>query len=147
MLRQVKHGVKNLIHWFPVIWKNREYDHSYLLIILQKKLELMEEYFRTKSHCMDGDKQANDVKYAILLINRLIKDDYTEIPYKKHVEKFGELEFTDEGLKHTKVKSRKQEMECDKSFNEYMKRGDYLKKQDLDELFKHIRKHLESWWD
>ena len=106
MLRQVKHGVKNLIHWFPVIWKNREYDHGYFLLILATKLELMEEYFRTKSHCMDGDKQANDVKYAILLINRLIKDDYWE-----------------------------------------KKNGDYLKKQDYDSLFKHIRKHLESWWD
>ena len=106
MLRQVKHGVKNLITWFPVIWQDQQWDHIFFLEVLQKKLELMEEYFRTRSHCVDGEKQADEIKYAILLIKRPIKDDYWE-----------------------------------------KKNGDYLKKQDYDELFKHIRKPLESWWD
>jgi len=106
MLRQFKQGVKNLITWFPVIWQDKQWDYGYFYPILQKKLELMEKFFRTRSYSVDGDKQADKIKYAILLLNRLIEDDYWE-----------------------------------------KKNGDYLKKQDMDELFNHIRKHLESWWD
>ena len=32
-------GVKNLIRWFPTIWKDRDYDHSYIYEVLRVKLE------------------------------------------------------------------------------------------------------------
>jgi len=40
-------GIKNLIAWFPVIWKDRQWDYMYLLRIINKKLELMLKDFET----------------------------------------------------------------------------------------------------
>lgn len=37
--KTIKYGIVNLWKWFPVIWKDRNWDHSYIYKILQFKLE------------------------------------------------------------------------------------------------------------
>ena len=37
-------GVKNLIKWFPTIWKDRDYDQFYIYEVLRVKLEKQAVY-------------------------------------------------------------------------------------------------------
>lgn len=35
---KIKYGVSNLIKWFPIVWKDRNWDHYYIDAILHFKL-------------------------------------------------------------------------------------------------------------
>ena len=37
--RDIAQGIKNLIKWFPIIWKDRNWDDSFIFDILQFKLQ------------------------------------------------------------------------------------------------------------
>ena len=41
-------GIKNLIKWFPIIWKDRNWDHSYIYEILKFKLKKTFKPFNKK---------------------------------------------------------------------------------------------------
>jgi hypothetical protein len=36
--KYIKQGVKNLIYWFPIIWKDRNWDSHYIFEIMKHKL-------------------------------------------------------------------------------------------------------------
>ena len=38
-------GIKNLIYWFPIIWKDRDYDHAFIEYMLEHKYKAMYKRF------------------------------------------------------------------------------------------------------
>jgi len=44
-LWQIREGLSTLKKWFKVIWNDRQYDHLYLLLIWEHKLQLMLDFF------------------------------------------------------------------------------------------------------
>ena len=118
--RGIKPGLRNVIRWFPVIYKDRWWDHSFLYPILKKKLELMEENFRLRGCHVGNEKDAKNMKICVLLLDRLINDAY--IDYN------GERGWAPE----VKWSYEKEEE---------------MINQDLDLLFKLLRKHIRTWWD
>lgn len=76
LFRNIDYGIMNLWQWKKVIWNDRLYDYEFLLIIMKKKLELMENHFRYDGHLVDHVKDANNMKKLILTLDRLIKDEY-----------------------------------------------------------------------
>lgn len=128
-------SIKNLITWFPVVWKDRQWDHIFLLTILRKKLSLMEKFFREKCNHVNSERDADNIKFAILLLNRIMEDDYSSV-FKPYEVKYGEISF--------KSFSSEKEKEL---FHKCMEHEVYLRNQDLDVLFSHLRKHILEWWD
>jgi len=57
-------GIKNLIFWLPIIWKDRNWDYYYILKMLKHKLKLM-----------DKEQSCRYTKICQTLIDR-IQDDY-----------------------------------------------------------------------
>ena len=75
--RYIKKSIKNLIVWFPVIWKDRQWDQSYLYLIMIKKLELMEKFFNSDDcHIADWKLVRDEIRYAKEALIRLEKDNY-----------------------------------------------------------------------
>lgn len=153
----IRHGIKNLIDWFPVIWQDRDWDHWFLYKIMHKKLERMEYLQRTYGHHVDNIKTADQIKVCKLLLARLIEDDYLMNATKYHEEKWGELELVTEEIPGTDLFSvktktgiplteKEKEIEQKLRLDKY-KHGDKMKEQDLDLLFKIMRKHIQGWWD
>jgi len=134
---------KNLITWIPIIWKDRQWDHIYLLIILKKKLSLMEEFFRYKANYIGKEKDVDKIHICCLLLDRIIKDDYLYV-YKKLEKKYGGLSL--DNLLYPKRTKEEQE-KYSKSFSQCAKHEDYLRKQDITYLFLIMKKHLTKWWD
>jgi hypothetical protein len=46
--KDIYRGIKNLIAWFPVIWKDRNWDHCYIYKVLQFKLEQQAYYIGSR---------------------------------------------------------------------------------------------------
>jgi len=92
------------------------------------------------------------------LLDRLIKDEYHETAFKRHSERWGEPDFRFEDAKdypgmsealisHPKVNSVKDEETERKEFKFACEKENELRDQDLDLLFKMMRKHIQGWWD
>jgi hypothetical protein len=114
--RDIRQGTKNLIYWFPAVWKDRWWDHSFLYSILRWKLIQMEKGFRLYGISTRAQDDAKNIKKCILLLDRLINDDYS---------------------KHRRGENIRESLE----------KEEMLINQDLDLLFKTIRKQIRAWWD
>ena len=156
--RSTKYGIENLVAWFPIIWKDRDWDHWFLYKILHLKLKRMETLHRKYGNSIYREKYADQIKLAVLLIHRLIEDEYLENVLKPHEEKWGESEFiftpipgdkeySSLDIKVDKANTKEEKKQETKERMILYKHSDALKKQDLDMLFKHMRKYIECWWD
>lgn len=156
-LKQIYHSFKNIIRWIPILWKDRDWDWHFLLIIIQFKLKRMEKYHRKHGTSLNANKYADDMRKVHLAIGRILNETrYCELDYKHHEEKYGELQMLDgEKTKYgttikfwySKVNTEEEYEEASKAARKIYERADYLKKQDFDFIFKEMRKHIRDWWD
>jgi len=145
-------GIKNIFIWIPILIEDRQWDHGYIFIILKKKLELMEKYFLKHGHPVGSEKDAKNMRIAINLLDRLIKDNYMDHAFVPHKKKYGEshMNFEEHKLLITldnEPQTKKEKEQETELFKRCCTREDYLRKQDLKFLFDHLRKHILSWWD
>jgi hypothetical protein len=76
IFRDIGQGVKNLIKWFPVIWKDRQWDHFFILSMLKFKLELMSKFFNERAWSTRAKDDAKNMDICVHLLDRIIKEDY-----------------------------------------------------------------------
>jgi len=156
--RQIRQGIKSLIIWFPVIWKDRWWDHIFIYYILRHKLHLMEHMIRHHGHHTRNIEDANKIKKCVLLLDRLIEDEYHENVFKNHYKKWGQPEMnwkdstnfsgcTMLDIKYPLVKTEKDKENETKQFRLKSKMEAAMREQDLDMLFTLMRKHIQTWWD
>ena len=117
---EFEEGIENIVEWFPIIYQDRWWDHSFLYSILRKKLEIMEKNFRCCGISTQAEKDADNMKKCILLLDRLINDAY--IDYR-------------------------QERGWAPKFRLSYEKEEQMINQDLDLLFKILRKQIRCWWD
>lgn len=156
--RSLKYGIINLIKWTPTIWKDRDWDHSYFHIIIHKKLSNMEKYLRKYGHHVDAEKDADNIKICLNLLNRILKNEYHEMVYKDHDKKWGESHFNWTDLEHkpgykelhitrdNAITEKEKEQEI-KEYRALMLREGEMAKQDIDYLYDIIKKYILHWWD
>ena len=68
-------GVKNLWRWFPVIWKDRDWDHTFIYHILKFKLENQAHYIGKNNRHTRAKRDAE----LMLLCSRLIEIQEDEL--------------------------------------------------------------------
>lgn len=157
--------VKNLWRWFPVIWKDQDYDNHFIVEILIKKLEHTRDFFLSdKTHIAQAEKVAAEIQEAI---NRLHQTrdsfEFYESPAIELLEqKWGKTTFTsvpysydDKGnvlsyemvSKTEKVNTEEEEKQYSKEFRKALKeaRKQYL--TDKINTYKYVAKKIDSWWD
>lgn len=81
---KIWYGIRNLIIWSPVIWKDRQWDQSFLYAIMKKKIFLMAKNFEKFDHHEGKDKYVKRLCICYNLLDRLEKDDY----FRKEHESF-----------------------------------------------------------
>jgi len=154
----LKVGIRNLIVWFKVIWQDRWWDHSFIYTMLHKKLSLMEYSIRNHGHHTNRGKDADKIKKCVLLLQRLMDDEYHETAFKRHYEKWGEPELNwkeTEGdsrlveclITHAGVKTQEDKKLERKQFKTAAEMENHLRQQDIDMLFDLMKKHIQTWWD
>lgn len=155
--RDIKVGIKNLIEWLPVIWKDRWWDHTFLYEMLRFKLSIMERKIRKHGIHLNAHDDADQIKLCVSLLDRLIDDDYHENAFKNHDKKWGEgvinwapVEGTDllsMDCSRPNVNTPEEKKKEGKEWKVCMDHIEPMIKQDLETLFNTMRKHIRHWWD
>lgn len=159
----IKSGIPNLFKWLPVVWRNRPWDHYFIYDVLHKQLSLMEKYIRKYGHHVYHERDAQQIKIAILLIERIMKDEYHENVFKDHDKKWGETKFNwkdvdgeEFGYKKDVVAlditrdnaiTKEQKDQERKEFRRLSPKVEEQRKQDIGFLFDYMKKHIQGWWD
>jgi hypothetical protein len=167
-------GIKNLIYWFPVIWKDRSYDHVYIYNILKHKIkkqaeciggrdfhtmskrdsEIMMLVTRLIDKCNNGDYGLEYMNYHKSEYNFLDiedKPDYKKLDIQLVSERFDEF-FKKYPRQYKLVQSRKIRR-FNRDFSEMDKQTIAMEIADENQnrcrklLFKLLERNIERWWD
>lgn len=95
-IRSFWYGLENLWRWFPVIWNDRDWDHHFLLKILETKLDHMETFFNSDNPIIcEASEVAMQIGIAKRACSRLIEDNvYHDMAFKEHDERWGKIEIS-----------------------------------------------------
>ena len=154
----IPYGIENLIKWFPVIWQNRDWDHYFIYTVLRHKLHLTEQHIRHHDIHTHAQRDAEQIKLCVLLLDRLIADNYHEMAFKKVDEKWGDLELSSTPcedrpglhavhITRPNIITEEDEKQERKEFKRAIDHERYLKDQDKRMLFQMMEKYIEGWWD
>ena len=72
-----KQGIKNIIYWFPIIWKDRDWDSHYIFEILQHKLKAQAKYIGDRDFHTRAQLDAKRMRLCVKLIKKVQEEDYT----------------------------------------------------------------------
>jgi len=73
-------GIKNLWYWLPVIWKDRNWDDSFIFTILSHKLKAQSAYIGGRGIHVSAERDAEIMMTCVRLIEK-VKDEYYGMEY------------------------------------------------------------------
>lgn len=169
--RNFYYGVKNIFKWFKIVWKDRDYDDTFIFEVLKFKIENTANYTERRKWFVGWELEVSRMRTCIELIKR-IQNDYYVVEYLDYVD--STHEFVESDLKDEDGESM-YEMKSEiisENFNEYFQKHKSTYKKVLKEygnslskdsialrmsnknherakklLFNILNKHIESWWE
>lgn len=159
-------GIKNIIRWIPTLYKDRNWDDSYIFTILQKKIELQREELVNYNRHTRIATDNRDMTIVLNLIER-VKEEYYGSEY---------LDYEESKFRFEPINDKKEfySLEIDvlsEKYNEYLKKypssvrevlkkNPNLNKRDLcfyvaqhnqekahNLLFRILKERMRWWWD
>lgn len=156
-IQVVWYGVQNLIAFAPIVWKDRYWDHAFLLDLMEFKLRQMAWYHQKYGHTLNADKKALEMIEAAGICNRLRREEYGEDRYDQHDEKWGRIKlpkFRDEQgrritltINRENVRTPESKEQESKEFEDIFQFEQLAQQRDLDRLAELFRTRLLGWWD
>ena len=173
--KMFKTGVQNLIYWFPIIWKDRNWDSHYIFEIMMHKIKAQSKYIGSRDIHTRAQRDAEIMMTCVRLMKQIDDEFYSSEYSDYHTTKHW---FADvpgkEGL--SSWESRLLEENFDEYFKKYplvykrVLKGEGVfhldGKNDLDIkqriamnighinhdrarklLFKIMEQNIERWWD
>lgn len=157
--------VKNVLRWLPIIWKDRDWDDSYITEILIKKLEFTRDFYLSgKAYSAEAEKIADEIKEAIdrLHMTRDSWEFYEDLAMEQLQQKWGLTSFSFEPYEYDengdvltyemkskteKVNTEEEEEQYNKEFKEASKIAHKQYMKDKKDAYKFIAKNIDKWWD
>lgn len=98
-IRDIYRSIRNVIRWIPIIWKDRDWDDSYIFTILQTKLKFQAKYIGDRDLHTRAKRDAEVMNLCVKLIEK-IKDDYYDMEFMDyHDTEYGFVDSDKPGLK------------------------------------------------
>ena len=69
-------GIKNLWYWFPVIWKDRDWDDHYIFDVLKHKLKAQAKYIGGRDRHTRAQQDARRMRLCVKLIEKVQDETY-----------------------------------------------------------------------
>jgi len=79
-IRDVNRSIQSLIKWFPIIWKDRDWDDSFIFTILKFKLQNQAKYIGKQDRHTRAKRDAEIMTTCVRLIER-VQDEYYSMEY------------------------------------------------------------------
>jgi hypothetical protein len=169
-IKQFFRNIRNLIRWFPIIWKDRDWDDHFIFEILKFKLKNQAEYIGYHDRHVSAKRDAEKMMLCVRLIEK-VQDEYYAGEYMDYHEanfKFTDSEshpemyeldiieisehFDDYFKKYPRI--YKQVVKADKlPFKKNDKKGIAINIAHINEerahklLFKILEQNIRRWWD
>jgi hypothetical protein len=147
--------LKRFIAWFPILWKDEDWDSAYLFEIMRFKISRMRRSIDENKIFVGYEKVVRDMRVAEELLSRIVfsdfyddlsarltsidKQDKCKCPAEKYTFLPGQYDKNGKILTHQWV-----DLSCD-FCKEHRSR--WFKQEDMDFLFMHLRKNVLKWWD
>jgi hypothetical protein len=80
---EFKRGIKNLIYWFPIIWRDRNWDSHYIFEILKHKLKAQSKYIGGRDIHTQAKRDAEIMMTCVRLM-KLIQDEHYSSEYSDY---------------------------------------------------------------
>lgn len=148
IFRSIKQGIKNLIQWFPIIWKDRQWDDGYIYLLLEKKFKMMADMHLHEGISVKSNEVASQLYRASFLCHCIEADDYMDIAMNNnhYYEKFPDpitvldIDSNGEDKKSPNVEQELLFLKCSKESIE-------MAEKDKKELWTLIKDNIDTWWD
>ena len=75
-----KTGIKNIIYWFPIIWKDRNWDSHYIFEIMMHKLKAQSKYIGERD-IHTRAKRDSEVMMTCVRLMKLVQDEFYSSEY------------------------------------------------------------------
>lgn len=168
-----KTGIKNLIYWFPIIWKDRNWDDHYIFEIMKHKLSAQSEYIGGRGIHTFAERDSRRMRICVKLMS-LVQVEYYSHEYSNYHKTKHWFEDIPDTPGYSSLESRLLEENFDDYFKKYpliYKRvlngeGVFNRERREDDkmaiamdigrinherakklLFKIMEENIESWWD
>ena len=167
-----KRGIKNLWYWLPVIWKDRNWDSSFIFDILSHKLKAQAKYIGDREIHVSAERDAEVMMTCVRLIER-VQEEWYNMEYMDYYKEKHWFEPISDKPGYSTWESRELEENFDDYFAKYpliykrvMNGEGWLKIEDENDkdriasniahinhdrarklLFKIIEQNIEKWWD
>lgn len=80
--------IKTIIKWMPILWKDGDFDSSYLFIIMRHKIKFMRDYISKRNFYVGAERDCEIMDLAIRLIDKVQNDWYQTEYFEYHESKF-----------------------------------------------------------
>jgi hypothetical protein len=80
---EFKRGIKNLIYWFPIIWRDRNWDSHYIFEILKHKLKAQSKYIGGRDIHTQSKRDAEVMKTCVRLMEK-VQDEFYSSEYSDY---------------------------------------------------------------
>jgi hypothetical protein len=80
ILTDIKIGVRKVIYWLPIIWKDRDYSHTCIYDVLKHKLKSQSKYIGDRDRHTRAKYDSQRIQLCVNLIEKL-QDDYYNHEY------------------------------------------------------------------
>jgi len=77
-------GVKNLIYWFPIIWKDRNWDSHYIFEIMMHKIKAQSKYIGGRDIHTRAKRDAEIMMTCVRLMKKVQDDFYSSEYFDYH---------------------------------------------------------------
>ena len=91
-IKQFFRRIYNLYRWTPIIWRDQDWDHSYIYEILKFKLKNQAKYIGSKNRYIGAKRDADIIMLCVRLIDKVQNDYYGHEYFDYHK---SDLEFID----------------------------------------------------
>jgi hypothetical protein len=159
-------GCKNIIRWAPTLYHDRDWDHSYIFTILQKKIEHQREEITYANRHTGVGRDNRDMTIVLNLIER-VREEYYATEYLDYRETKFRFEDVEDNPKYKSLELDIIWEDDDTFLSKYpstvrkvIKDKPELNKTDLcfwvahynqerahNLLFKILKERMRWWWD
>jgi hypothetical protein len=112
----------------------------------------MQKFYSNEAWSADAEDIAKQINECVLILDRILKDDYNKPAWIRHDLTWGELKLErdeDGHIDFTRKYAYNDELkEIEKKrFMSLCEEENKLRKADIKKVFELIGKNLENWWD
>ena len=132
-LRSFIIGVKNIVEYIPIIYKDRDWDYEFILDIVKYKLERTRDRIKEDNIIVDTDKIVEEINTQIKLIdNYRNNNELYELSHQSLVKKIANAKTQENKDKYIKQYYTNMYKEEDRAWCK---------------IFDYMKEHMRAWWD